>query len=52
MSLRDAVVITQMCTNLVLAYLFFKAGLWQWAVAQGCYGVATFVIFISAAQGG
>lgn len=52
MSLRDAVVIAQISTNVVLAYMFLKSGLWQWAVAQGCYGVAAFVIFISATQGG
>ena len=41
-----------MATMILLAFMFLKDGDWQFSVAQVCYVVATFVLFIAAPQGG
>jgi hypothetical protein len=49
--MRDIVVLLQMATMLILGYLFFKDGNWQFSVAQFCYVIATFFLFIMAPDG-
>lgn len=49
--MRDIVVVVQMITMLLLGYLFWRDGNWQFGVAQLCYVIATFFLFIMAPGG-